>query len=192
MVLKKGLKGGNGKWYRVTLSLALLLLGSGLGCTASTGKAPSSQAQVTEAVANPSPATGQPQQLAVEAEVTIAGQQFELEVARTPEQQRIGLMFRTDLPADRGMWFPFDPPQPASFWMFNTLINLDIIFLYQGKVVYIAADVPGCPAQPCPAYGPPLSQLVDGVLEFRGGTAAALGLAVGDTVEIQEIPPVSP
>jgi len=147
---------------------------------------------VTEAVANPSLATGQPQQLTVEAEVTIAGQQFELEVARTPEQQRIGLMFRTDLPEDRGMWFPFDPPQPASFWMFNTLINLDIIFLYQGEVVYIAADVPGCPAQPCPAYGPPPAQLVDGVLEFRGGTAAALGLAVGDTVEIQKIRPVSP
>jgi uncharacterized membrane protein (UPF0127 family) len=88
-------------------------------------------------------------------------------------------MFRTDLPPDRGMWFPFDPPQPASFWMFNTLINLDIIFLHQGKVVYIAADVPGCPAQPCPTYGPPPSQLVDGVLEFRGGTAAALGLQAG-------------
>jgi len=113
-------------------------------------------------------------------------------VARTPEQQRLGLMFRTDLPPDRGMWFPFDPPQPASFWMFNTLINLDIIFLYQGKVVYIAADVPGCPAQPCPTYGPPPSQLVDGVLEFRGGTAAALGLAVGDPVEIRELQPVAP
>ncbi|MEN9225139.1 MAG: DUF192 domain-containing protein [Thermostichus sp. HHBFW_bins_43] len=175
------------KWGKMTgyLSLALLLLGSGLGCTSSAGE--SSQVQVAEAAANPSPATGQPQHLAVEAEVTIADQRFELEVARTPEQQRIGLMFRTDLPEDRGMWFPFDPPRPASFWMFNTLINLDIIFLYQGEVVYIAADVPGCPAQPCPTYGPPPSQLVDGVLEFRGGTAASLGLQVGDTVEIQRL-----
>lgn len=175
------------KWRKITgyLSLALLLLGSGLGCTSSAGE--SSQVQVAEAAANPS--LGQPQQLAVEAEVTIAGQPFELEVARTPEQQRIGLMFRTDLPEDRGMWFPFDPPRPASFWMFNTLINLDIIFLYRGEVVYIAADVPGCPAQPCPTYGPPPSQLVDGVLEFRGGTAAGLGLQVGDAVEIRLLSP---
>ncbi|MEN9221288.1 MAG: DUF192 domain-containing protein [Thermostichus sp. BF3_bins_97] len=181
------------KWGKMTtyLSLALVLLGSGLGCSSSSdsGQVQSGQVQVAEAAANPSPAVGQPQQLAVEAEVTIADQRFELEVARTPEQQRIGLMFRTDLPEDRGMWFPFDPPQPASFWMFNTLINLDIIFLYQGEVVYVAADVPGCPAQPCPAYGPPRSQLVDGVLEFRGGTAASLGLEVGDTVEIRPLTP---
>lgn len=180
------------KGCRVALGLALLLLGSGLGCTAATERSPASQTQVTEAISPFPPAIGQPQQLPVEAEVTLAGQRFELEVARTPEQQRLGLMFRTDLPPDRGMWFPFDPPQPASFWMFNTLINLDIIFLYQGKVVYIAADVPGCPARPCPTYGPPPSQLVDGVLEFRGGTAAALGLAVGDPVEIRELQPVAP
>ncbi|MEN9212641.1 MAG: DUF192 domain-containing protein [Thermostichus sp. DG02_4_bins_136] len=162
------------------LGLALVLLGSGLGCS---GKGGSAQVQVAEAVARP--AAGQPQKLPVEAEVTLAGERFELEVARTPEQQRIGLMFRTDLPENRGMWFPFDPPQPASFWMFNTLMNLDIIFLYRGEVVDIAADVPGCPSQPCPIYGPPRSQLVDGVLEFRGGTAARLGLQVGDRVEIR-------
>jgi len=169
----------------IALGLALLL-----GCTA--GGSSSLEAQETAAVASATPAKGQPQHLPVEAEVTIAGRRFELEVARTPEQQRLGLMFRTDLPPDRGMWFPFDPPQPAAFWMFNTLLNLDIIFLRQGQVVYIAADVPGCPAQPCPVYGPPSDQLVDGVLEFRGGTAAALGLQVGDTVEIRELPPTAP
>ncbi len=165
----------------IALGLALLL-----GCAAG------GQAQETAAVASATPAKGQPQYLPVEAEVTLAGKRFELEVARTPEQQRLGLMFRTDLPLDRGMWFPFDPPQPAAFWMFNTPLNLDIIFLYRGRVVSIAADVPGCPAQPCPVYGPPPDQLVDGVLEFRGGTAAALGLQVGDVVEIRQLPPPTP
>ncbi len=169
----------------IVLGLALLL-----GCAA--GGFSSSKAQGIPTVANATPAKGQPQHLPVEAEVTIAGKRFELEVARTPAQQRLGLMFRTDLPPNRGMWFPFNPPQPAAFWMFNTLLNLDIIFLRQGQVVYIAADVPGCPAQPCPVYGPPSDQLVDGVLEFRGGTAAALGLQVGEVVEIRELPPKAP
>ncbi|MFS8814742.1 DUF192 domain-containing protein [Synechococcus sp. R60.4] len=169
----------------IALGLALLL-----GCTA--GGSSSLEAQETAAVANATSAKGEPQHLPVAAEVTIAGRRFELEVARTPEQQRLGLMFRTDLPPDRGMWFPFDPPQPAAFWMFNTPLNLDIIFLHQGRVVYIAANVPGCPALPCPTYGPPPSQLVDSVLEFRGGTAAALGLQVGDTVEIRELSPKAP
>lgn len=169
----------------IALGLALLL-----GCTA--GGSSSLEAQETAAVANATSAKGEPQHLPVEAEVTLAGRRFELEVARTPEQQRLGLMFRTDLPPNRGMWFPFDPPQPAAFWMFNTPLNLDIIFLHQGRVVYIAANVPGCPALPCPTYGPPPSQLVDSVLEFRGGTAAALGLQVGDTVEIRELSPKAP
>jgi uncharacterized membrane protein (UPF0127 family) len=120
----------------IALGLALLLL----GCAA--GGSSSLEAQGTAAVANAAPAKGEPQHLPVEAEVTLAGRRFELEVARTPEQQRLGLMFRTDLPPNRGMWFPFDPPQPAAFWMFNTPLNLDIIFLHQGRVVYIAANVP--------------------------------------------------
>ncbi len=126
--------------------------------------------------------------LPVEAEVQINDQRFQLEVARTPLQQRIGLMFRAEMAADRGMLFPYDPPsRPVSFWMYNTLIPLDIIFLYQGEVVHIAANVPGCPELPCPAYGPAPDQLVDQVVELNGGTAAQLGLAVGDEIEVREL-----
>ena len=49
---------------------------------------------------------------------------IELEVARSPEQQRLGLMQRPALPPLRGMWFPFSTPQPQRFWMFNTLAPL--------------------------------------------------------------------
>ncbi len=140
--------------------------------------------------ATPLPDTAQQSQmLPLEAEAIIGDQTFKLEVARTSSQQRLGLMFRDleSLPADQGMLFPYDPPRSAAFWMYNTWINLDIIFLLEGRVVYIAADVPGCPELPCPSYGPANDQLVDQVVEFRGGTAAQLGLTVGDPVIIQAL-----
>ncbi len=66
---------------------------------------------------------------------------FVVEVARTPEQQARGLMHRQTLAADRGMLFPYDPPRPASFWMKNTLIPLDIIFIRQdGSIANIAEN----------------------------------------------------
>jgi uncharacterized membrane protein (UPF0127 family) len=55
--------------------------------------------------------------------------QFSVDVAATPEQQERGLMFVKSLAPDRGMIFPYDPPQQIAFWMKNTLIPLDIIFI---------------------------------------------------------------
>jgi len=137
-----------------------------------------------ESVPTPSPG----QMLPIEAEAQIKDRVFQLEVARTPRQQQIGLMFRTEMAADRGMLFPYDPPaQPVAFWMYNTLIPLDIIFLYQGEIVHIAANVPGCAELPCPSYGPDPDQLVDQVVELNGGTAADLGLTVGDGIEVRPI-----
>lgn len=154
---------------------AVLTLESSLACLAAL-------AQET----SPSTQPPQGQMLPIEAEVQIGDRRFQLEVARTPRQQQIGLMFRPKLPADRGMVFPYDPPaRPVAFWMYNTLVRLDIIFLYQGQVVHIAENVPGCPELPCPAYGPAADQLVDQVVELRGGTAAELGLSLGDEVQVQ-------
>jgi len=117
------------------------------------------------------------------AQTQIGGETFYLEVATTPEQQAQGLMFRTELGSHQGMVFVFDPPQRTGFWMWQTCLNLDIIFLSQGRVVEIAADVPPCRQQPCPVYGPP-TQLIDQVVELRGGTAQRLGLKPGDPLMV--------
>jgi len=123
------------------------------------------------------------QMLPISAQVEIGGQKISLEVARTPQQQQMGLMYRTSLADDRGMLFPFDPPQPVSFWMKNTKIPLDMIFLREGQVQVIAANVPPCISDPCPSYGPEMTK-IDQVIELRGGRAAELGLGVGDQVKI--------
>lgn len=124
------------------------------------------------------------QVLPITARAIIANQTFDLEVAHKKQQQSIGLMYRTFLPLNRGMLFPFRPAQPVSFWMKNCRIALDMIFLREGKVVAIAANVPPCAAEPCPTYGP-TALLVDQVIEVQGGRTATLGLKVGNTIHIQ-------
>ena len=125
--------------------------------------------------------------LPISAEATIAGEIVELEVARTPAQQALGLMFRPALPDNRGMLFPFDPPRPVGFWMKNVPVSLDMIFLLEGEVKAIAANVPPCTNEPCPTYGP--ATPIDLVLELRAGRAAQLGLQVGDRISIRFFDP---
>ena len=104
---------------------------------------------------------------------------FTVEVARTPQEQAAGLMHRQSLAPDRGMLFPYDPPQPASFWMKNTLIPLDIIFIRaDGTIARIAANTVPLSLDPVPSLEP-----VAAVLEIAGGRAAELGIAPGDRVE---------
>lgn len=103
---------------------------------------------------------------------------FTVEVARSPEEQRIGMMFRTSVPKDRGMLFPYDPPQPVAFWMRNTLIPLDMVFIRaDGTIARIATATP-LSDTPVPSGEP-----VAAVLEIRGGLAAELGIRPGDRVE---------
>ena len=103
---------------------------------------------------------------------------FTVEVARTPEQQAMGLMHRQSLAPDRGMLFPYDPPQNASFWMKNTLIPLDIIFIREdGTVALLAENTVPLSLDPIPSLEP-----VAAVLEIAGGRAAELGIQAGDKV----------
>lgn len=103
---------------------------------------------------------------------------FTVEVARTQEEQARGLMYRTSLAADRGMIFPFDPPQDASFWMKNTLIPLDMIFIRgDGSIARIAT------AQPQSLDPVGAAEPIAAVLEIRGGHAAELGIRAGDRVD---------
>lgn len=128
--------------------------------------------------------TAQVQKLPITAQITINGRVILLEVARTPEQQSIGLMNRQDLAADRGMLFVFSPPRPVSFWMKNTIISLDMVFVSNGVVKYIGQQIRPCGGDPCPSYGPEPKTDIDGVIELRGGRAAELRLKVGDRLKI--------
>jgi uncharacterized protein len=125
------------------------------------------------------------QKLPITSQVTIGGRTILLEVARTPEQQSMGLMYRTDLTDDRGMLFVFSPPRPVSFWMKNTLIPLDMVFVSNGVVKHIGSQILPCEGDPCPSYGPEPKTDVDGVIELRGGRAAELRLKVGDRLKIR-------
>ena len=103
---------------------------------------------------------------------------FTVEVARTPEEQATGLMYRTSLPGNRGMIFPFDPPQDVSFWMKNTLIPLDMVFIRaDGTIARIATAQP----QSLDAVG--AGEPIAAVLEIRAGRAAELGIRAGDKVD---------
>ena len=104
---------------------------------------------------------------------------FTVEIAGTPEEQAMGLMYRNALAPDKGMIFPFSPPRPASFWMRNTLIPLDMIFVRaDGSIANIAANTVPMSEQPVPSDGP-----VAAVLEIAGGRAAELGIKPGDKVK---------
>jgi uncharacterized membrane protein (UPF0127 family) len=157
-----------------------------LGCSAPSSSQPNQT--TTEQLSSPPPVSlipTQGQKLPISATALIAGKKINLEVAQTPKQQEIGLMYRTSLPDDQGMLFPFNPPQPVAFWMKNTLIPLDMVFLRTGVVQAIATNVPPCKSDPCPGY--PSSKTIDQVIELRGGLTTELGLKVGDRVTIQEL-----
>ena len=102
---------------------------------------------------------------------------FTVEVAATPEQQEQGLMFRHSLAGDRGMIFPYDPPQQVAFWMKNTLIPLDIVYIRANGTIAGIVN-----AQPMDITPLPSGEPVVLVLEIRGGRAAELGIKEADKV----------
>ncbi|WP_159978647.1 MULTISPECIES: DUF192 domain-containing protein [unclassified Novosphingobium] len=103
---------------------------------------------------------------------------FKVEVAITAQEQAKGLMFRTQMGADEGMIFVNDPPRRAAFWMRNTVIPLDIIFIgTDHRILNIAANAVPYDETPLPADG-----VTSGVLELNGGRAAQLGIKAGDKV----------
>ena len=126
------------------------------------------------------------QQLPISAVATTPNDtEIQLEVARTPQEQAMGLMYRPALPDNRGMLFVFPSPQSARFWMKNVPVHLDMVFMLNGVVQYIAANVPPCEMNPCPTYGP--RRLIDQVIELRAGRAAELNLKPGDRITIRSL-----
>ena len=169
-------------FYHGQISLVIVLSMVMLGCSTSKLNIPNTE-QILAEVNQIKELPGQ--LLPIEATVVMGNEVIELEVTRTPRQQALGLMFRESLADNRGMLFSFEEPKIARFWMKNVTIHLDMIFLLDGQIQAIAANVPPCTSTPCPVYGP--NQLVNQVIELRGGRAAELGLQAGDRLNIDFI-----
>jgi uncharacterized membrane protein (UPF0127 family) len=103
---------------------------------------------------------------------------FTVEIADTDATRERGLMFRKSLGPHEGMLFDFQTPQSVSFWMKNTYIPLDMVFIAaDGRIVSIARNAVPFDESPIPSGG-----AVTGVLEIRGGRAAEIGAEPGDLV----------
>lgn len=103
---------------------------------------------------------------------------FDVEVVREEKERNRGLMYRKKLADTGGMLFDYDPPQDVAFWMKNTYIPLDIIFIdASGRIITIAAETTPLSLDRIPSNG-----LARGVLEIKGGLAAKRGIKVGDRV----------
>jgi uncharacterized protein len=103
---------------------------------------------------------------------------FTVQIAQTPEQQEAGLMFVRSLGADQGMIFPYDPPRNVAFWMRNTLIPLDMVFIRADGTIARIATAKALDETPIWA-----GEAIGAVLEIRAGRAAELGIREGDRVE---------
>ncbi len=103
---------------------------------------------------------------------------FDVEIAATQAEQAKGLMFRTQLQDDKGMIFPFSHPKPASFWMRNTVISLDIIFVNEdGSIANIAENTEPYSLESIPSANPVIA-----VLEVRAGLTKELNIKQGDII----------
>jgi uncharacterized protein len=107
--------------------------------------------------------------------ITSAGKvhRFKIEIARTPEEQARGLMFRTSIAPDGGMIFPMDPPRSASFWMKNCPASQDWFFIRaDGSIARLVENTTPYSLEPIGVDEP-----VAAVLEIAGGRAAELGIS---------------
>ena len=103
---------------------------------------------------------------------------FTVELATNAAERAVGLMYRKELPEGHGMLFDFHDDQPVQFWMHNTYISLDMIFIASdGRVVRVAEN-----AKPMSDELIPSGRPVRAVLEVIAGTARKFGIAPGDRV----------
>lgn len=116
-----------------------------------------------------------------ELRITTAGGNsvlYNVEVARTPVQMQRGLMFRDNMPEDRGMLFIYQPERPARMWMKNTILSLDMIFIdANGQIINIAENTTPFSLDTIESGGP-----VRAVLELNAGQAGKHNFVVGDKV----------
>lgn len=127
------------------------------------------------------PATEQTQRLPIEqltVETASGARSFDVEIADEELERNRGLMFRREMASDHGMLFDFDPPRPVGFWMRNTHLSLDIIFIgSDGRILNIAESTTPYSEANIPSHG-----AARGVLEINAGLSRELGIAPGDRV----------
>lgn len=117
-------------------------------------------------------------------QVCFEDQCVEVEIARTKTEHARGLQFRSSLPEDQGMLFIFSDTRRHSFWMKDTLIPLDIIWLDEsGQIVYMLENVPICEQEPCPIYTP--SHEARYVLEINAGRSSLLNIKEGESADFK-------
>jgi len=156
-------------------AFTLLMIFAASGCSADTTTAPAA------------PSTAPVLPAGVEAikfasaPFTIKGKPFTLEIADTDAKTERGLMYRHAMADDHGMLFVFPTPSTAGFWMKNTFIPLDIIFLDKdGKVLAVHHRIPHDET----GMGPSTPALY--VIELNAGTAEKIGLKPGDTIDVKK------
>ena len=136
----------------------------------------------------PAFAQAAPQPVAMErlAIATAEGaREFSVEVAADEATRERGLMFRKEVPPGTGMLFDFNPARPVAFWMKNTLIPLDMLFIgVDGRITNIAERAVPQSLTPVPSEG-----AARAVLEIAGGAASRLGIRPGDRVHHRILPP---
>lgn len=115
--------------------------------------------------------------------------EFQVEIADSPAERERGLMYRDDLPAGSGMLFVYDAPRQVSFWMRNTFIPLDLIFMDEsGTIRHIHPNARPMDETPIPGatIGDPRPER-QLILEIGGGEAARLGLAPGQPMATSQL-----
>ena len=165
------------------MRLTGLLAATLLALVSCSPQSPGAAQSATSAAVAVHPVSGLP---VVALTVTHASKRhsFRVEVARSDDEQERGLMFRTAMGADEGMIFPYSPPRRVAFWMHNTVIPLDIVFVgADRRIINVAANAVPYSDAPLASAGP-----VSNVLEINGGLAAKLGIGPGDAVDWQ-LPP---
>lgn len=113
------------------------------------------------------------------------GVSFDVELAKTSEEQGKGLMHRESMPENHGMLFIFGEEAVKTFWMKNTLMPLDMVFLDGDMVVVeIKSNVPPCAVDPCPTYAS--EKPAKYVLELNAGIAEKNGISAGVKANLRE------
>lgn len=166
-------------------TLAALALTGSLICSADFAARAQSASSSSKPYPQPQqPASQPPQYLPIEAQWCVAPDRcIQLEVPRGERQFSYGLQLRPPLKPLQGMWFNFESPVLARFWMHRTPASLDMLFIKGGKVVAIEAHTKPCMHLPCRSYGP--DEQVESVVELGAGQAEALGITVGTPAPIE-------